>query len=140
MHCPGEAFLQSSRKNRSPHPITSSGDPRRGATHAISSEPVTHSIKRFDHVKALVDGPKPVPQPLDVAINGALVNIELLIVRSAQERVATLNCIGSTRERLEDQELCDCQRYRVTFPSTRLAFRIHIQMAARERSGRAILV
>src|SRR5690606_36257564 len=57
-----------------PQPIL----PARGSL--LFLEPVAYAIKRFDHLEIVVDGFDFLPEPLDVAVDRAVVDINLVIV------------------------------------------------------------
>src|SRR5579884_713250 len=70
-----------------------------GSTVAIS---VPDAIQRFDLRKVVVDGLKFLAQPLDVAVDRAIVHIDVLAIGRVHQLVAVLDVAGTVGERLED--------------------------------------
>src|SRR3954447_1472264 len=79
-------------------------------------EPIADAIQRFDHVEVVVGPLELLAQALDVAVDGAVVDVDLIVVGGIHQRIAALDHAGPARERLQDQELGDRQRDRLRFP------------------------
>src|SRR5579871_1997135 len=71
---------------------------------------VTYSIESFDHIEGIFDLFELLSQSLDVAVDSAVVDVNLVVVGSVHQRVATLDHAGAGDERLKDQEFRNRQR------------------------------
>src|SRR3954469_23476291 len=60
-------------------------------------EAVADAVQGLDHVEAWIDGLELLPQPLDVAVDGAIVHVDLIVVSGVHERVAALHHAGALR-------------------------------------------
>src|SRR6516225_156969 len=98
-------------------------------------EPITDAIERFDHVEVVVGPLELLAQPLDVAVDGAIVHVDLVVVGGIHQRVAALDHAGPAGERLQDQELGDRERHWLILPGAGVALRVHAQQAAFEHLG-----
>src|SRR5688500_4590239 len=72
-------------------------------------EAVAHSVQRLDHVKARIDRFEFLAEPFYVAVDGAIVDIDLIVIGGVHERVAAFHHARPLREGLQDQELGDGQ-------------------------------
>src|ERR1700761_4464341 len=110
---------------------------RRGVPQPVSSflEAVADAVERFDHLEIVVDHLELLAQPLDVAVDGAVVDIDLVVIGRIHQRVAALHHAGTGRERLQDQEFGDGQGHRLVLPGASVALGIHPEQAAVERLG-----
>jgi hypothetical protein len=101
-------------------------------------EAIADAIERFDHLE-IVSRPQSVvellAQALDVAVDGAVVDIDLIVIGRIHQRVAAFHDAGALRQRLQDQELGDGQRDRLALPGAGVALRVHAQQAALQRLG-----
>src|SRR5262249_41564086 len=120
---PGSSCVRSSKGphcvqkiSRRPHP--SPGRRRGQALTALSCflETVTDAIKRLDHLEIIVDDLELLAQPLDVAVDGAVVDIDLVVIGRIHQRIAALYDAGTGRKRLQDQEFRDGERHRLVLP------------------------
>src|SRR5712691_4064463 len=98
-------------------------------------EPIADTVKRFDHVEVVVGALELLAQPLDVAVDGAVVDIDLVVVGGVHQGVAALDHAGAARERLQDEELGDRERDRLVLPRAGVALGIHAQEPALEHLG-----
>src|SRR5688572_5405197 len=74
-------------------------------------EAITGAIERFDSIELRIDLPEFAPDALDVAVYGAIVDIDVVLISGIHQLVARLHDAGALRQRLEDQELGDGQRH-----------------------------
>src|SRR5689334_14764838 len=74
-------------------------------------------------------------QPLDVAVDGAIVDVNLIVVSGIHQRIATLNHTGTGGQCLEDKKLGDRQSYGLAFPGARMPLGIHAQLPALQYLG-----
>ena len=88
-------------------------------------KPVTHPIKRFDHVEGVVDPSEFLAQALNVAVDCTIIEINLVIVGGIHQSVAALDYTGARGERVQEEELGDGKRHRFIFPGTGVAFLVH---------------
>src|SRR5487761_17990 len=70
---------------------------------------ISDAIQGFDLGKVSVDGLELLPQALDVAVDGAIVDVDVLAIGAVHQLVAALDVAGPDRERLQDQEFRDRQ-------------------------------
>src|SRR5262245_33352267 len=99
-------------------------------------EAVADAVERLDHVEIVVRLLELLAQPLDVAVDGAIVDIDLVVVGSVHERVARLYYTRARGERLQDQELGYRQHHGVPVPVASVALGIEPQLAPLEHAGR----
>src|SRR5688572_17134507 len=99
-------------------------------------EAVADAVERLDHVEVVVDLLELLAQPLDVAVDGAVIDVHLVIIRGIHERVPRLDDAGARRERLQDEELGDGERYRALVPVAGMPFRIELELAALQHARR----
>src|SRR5690606_31874635 len=102
------------------------------------AEAVSNAIEGFDHVEIVVDRFELFAQPLDVAVNRSVVYIDLFVIRCIHQSVAALYHTWALRKSVEDQELRDRQRDRLTFPGAGMALLVHCQVASFQRAGRFV--
>jgi hypothetical protein len=88
---------------------------------------IAHTIQRLDHIEVDVASLEFLAQPLDVAIDGSVVDIHLVVVSSIHQGVAAFHDPRSTRQRLQDEKFGDCESYRRVFPCAGVALRVHTQ-------------
>src|SRR4051812_17699982 len=98
-------------------------------------EPITDAIQRFDHVEVVVGPLKLLAQALDMTVDGAVIDVNLIVVGGIHQRIAALDHAGPARQRLQDQELGDGQRDRLVLPGAGMALRVHAQQAALQHLG-----
>ena len=75
--------------------------------------------------------------PLDVAVDGAVVDIDLIVVGRIHQVVAALHEAGPLGQRLQQQELGDRQLHRPAVPQAVVTRRVEGQLAALQRLGDA---
>ena len=61
---------------------------------------IADAVKRFDGVKHIIQFAEFLPQAFDMAINGAVVHIDLIIIRRIHQLVAAFHIARTGRERL----------------------------------------
>src|SRR5271165_4167469 len=74
-------------------------------------EPIADAIKGLDHLELVIDNLEFLAQPLDVAVDRAVIDIDLIVIGRVHQSIAALDDAGSRRERLEDQEFGDRQSH-----------------------------
>src|SRR3546814_423876 len=94
---------------------------------------VTDAIERFDLLEVVVDVAELLAQPLDVAVDGAVVDIDGLAVGRIHQLVAVLHVARPLGQRLQDEELGDGQADALALPRAEMARRIQRQFAAHQR-------
>src|SRR5271167_4861110 len=95
-------------------------------------EAISDAIEGFDHLEFRLDHLELLAQPLDVAVDGAIVDIHLIVIRRVHQRVAALDHAGTCRQGLQNEKLGHRQRYRRIVPSAGMTLRVHLQSAALE--------
>src|SRR5215472_12171578 len=68
---------------------------------------VSDAIQRLDLLEIVVHDLELLAQPLDVAVDGAIIDIDVLAIGGVHQLVAALDMAGTRRERLQDQKLGD---------------------------------
>src|SRR6476469_2133792 len=74
---------------------------------SLFGKAVADAIERFDPVEAVVDGAELAAHALDVAVDRAVVDIDVVLIRDVHQLVAGLHHAGPLRQRLEDHEFGD---------------------------------
>src|SRR5690348_5069853 len=87
-------------------PATKDGAPPPGARDALTvAVAISDAIKRLDLREVVVDRLELLAQPFDVAVDGTVVDVDVLAVVGVHQLVAALDMAGPERERFEDEEL-----------------------------------
>src|ERR1700722_12187746 len=68
---------------------------------------ISDAIERLDLLELAVDDLEFLAQALDVAVDRAIVDIDVLAIGCVHELVAALDVAGAGRERFQDEELGD---------------------------------
>src|SRR3954470_14955088 len=77
---------------------------RPSPSNSLLRETVTRAIKRFDRIEFGIDLAELAPHPLDVAVDRAVVDIDVVLIRRIHQLIARLDHAGPLRKRLENQE------------------------------------
>src|SRR5579875_811107 len=94
--------------------VPSGGRNRRTARNATSLlEAIADAVQRLDHLEVLVHELEFLAQPLDMAVDGAVVDIDLIVIGGVHQRIAALHDAWPLRQRLQDQEFGNGQRHRL---------------------------
>src|SRR5207302_1567719 len=93
-----------------------SGDCVRGAVVSAFAVSVTDAIEGFDLCEFRVDGLELLAQALDVAIDRAVIDIDVLAIGRVHQLVAVFDVPRALSQRLEDQELGHSQLDRAAAP------------------------
>src|SRR5262249_3224850 len=94
------------------------------------SEAIADPVEGFDPVKCFVDGSELLAQPLDVAVDRPVVDVDLVLVGGIHQRVAALYYARTSRQRLEQAKLCYRQPHLLPLPLAAMALRVHAQITA----------
>src|SRR5215813_822010 len=92
-------------------------------------EAIADAIERLDHIETLIGLLELLAQALDVAVDGAVVDIDLVVVGRIHQRVAGLHHARAGGERLQDQEFRHRQHHRMVVPMAGVPFRVETQFA-----------
>src|SRR5438552_5046617 len=76
---------------------------------SLLSETVSDAIERIDRVKGGIDGTELAPDALNVTVDGAIVDIDIVAIGYVEQLVTGFYNAGPLRERFEDQKLGDGQ-------------------------------
>src|SRR5690606_6664058 len=95
--------------------------------------PVADAIEGLDRVELAVDVAELFAEPLDVAVDCSVVDIDLIVIGSVHQLIAAFDVAGTLRERLQDKKLGDCEANLFALPSTGVAVRIKREFAANDR-------
>src|SRR5580658_2649001 len=104
---------------------------------------ITDTVQRLDMGEIVVDDLELLAQPLDVAVDRAVVDIDVLAIGGIHQLVPVLDMAGPGRERLQDQEFGDGQLDMAAAPGAEMARTVEHQVAAlhhRIAVGRALLL
>src|SRR5271163_3360499 len=77
---------------------------------------IADAVQRLDHIEVVVACLELLAQPLDVAVDGAVVDIDLIVISRVHQGVAALHHAGAARQRVQDQKLGDGERHRLILP------------------------
>src|SRR5579859_1769010 len=91
---------------------------------------VSDAIERLDCVELWINVAELLAHAFDVAVDGAIIDIDLIVVSRVHQVVATLHKSGPLSQRLKQQELRDCQFHGPAFPEAVVASRIERELAA----------
>src|SRR6195256_6659663 len=108
---------------------------RPGSGVAVS---VSDAIKRFDLLEFAVDLAELAAHPLDVAVDGAIIDIDRLAVGGVHQLVAVLHMARPLGQRLQEQELGDGEVHLLALPGALVAARIEHQLTAHDALGLAL--
>src|SRR5690348_1442718 len=109
------------------------GRPRAGALHFL--EAIADTVERLDHIEIVVALLEFLAQAFDVAVDRAVVHVDLIVIGGIHQRIAAFHHARAGRERLQDEELGHRQRHRLALPGAGVALRIHAQQPALEDLG-----
>src|SRR5436190_3559695 len=87
-------------------------------------EAVADTVERLDHVEAVVGLLELLAQALDVAVDGAVVDVDLVVVGRIHQRIARLHHAGSRGQRLQNEKLGHRQHHRMVVPVAGVTLRI----------------
>src|SRR3546814_3301598 len=59
---------------------------------------VAHAVKRLDRAEIFVDGPEFAPKALDVAVDGTIVDIDVVLIGYVHQLVARFDDAGADRK------------------------------------------
>src|SRR6185437_11074123 len=85
---------------------------------------VADAVERFDSVEIVVDDFEFLTQALDVAVDRAVIDIDLIVVGRVHQVVATFHKAGTLCEALKDQEFGDGETHGLAVPCAFVALRI----------------
>src|SRR5678816_1071533 len=83
----------------------------RSASSLLVVESVSDAIKGLDRIEFRVGCAEFPADPLDVAVDRPVVDVDILVIGDVEQLVARLDHSGALGERLEDQEFGHGQRY-----------------------------
>src|SRR5882757_2513139 len=90
---------------------------------------VSDAIEGFDRVELGIHVSELLAHALDVAVDGAVVDIDLIVVGRVHQVVAALHEAGPLRQRLQEQELGHRQLHGLALPQAVVAGRVEGQLA-----------
>src|SRR5260221_9958290 len=108
--------------------LVARGDARAPAASTVAVA-VSDAIERLDLGELAVDHLELLAQPLDVAVDGAVVDVDMLAVGGIHQLVAALDVTGPRRQRFEDEELGDGELDVLALPGAEVARRVEQQVA-----------
>src|SRR5215469_8896123 len=94
---------------------------------------IAHAIESFDGIEVIVDDLELLAQPFDVAVDRAVVDIDLVVVSRVHQVIATLHKSGALGQALKDKKLGDREAHRFSVPGAFVALRIEHELAAYHR-------
>src|SRR3984893_13284428 len=122
--------------DRCPGAAVDSGAGSRSAV-AVS---ITDAIEGFDLAELGIDRLELLAQPLDVAVDRAVIDIDVLAIGRVHQLVAVLDVARTLRQGFEDQELGHGQLDRVALPGALMTRRVERHLAAHDdRLGLSVL-
>src|SRR5260370_32306407 len=89
-----------------------------GAPGAGSGFPiaVSDTVEGFDRIEFWVHIAELLAHALDVAVDGAVIDIDLILIGRVHQIVAALHECRTLGQGLQEQEFGDCQAYRLAVP------------------------
>ena len=134
----GEAggWGEESRAGETGASAVSSGDFSGAAAPGASSELgkfVTDTVEGVDLCEVWIDGFEFFPDALDVAVDGSVVDIGLVVISCIHQLVAAFHMAGPECQRLEKQKLGYGKNDLRAIPCTGLPYRIEYEHAAHQR-------
>src|ERR1700761_7777427 len=93
---------------------------------------IADAVKRFDGVEIVSNNLELLAQALDVAVDRAIVDIDLIVIGCVHQTVAALHKARPLRERLQDKELGDRETNLLAIPGAFMTLRIERELAANE--------
>src|SRR3546814_12581524 len=105
-----------------------------------SGEAVARAIEGRDRVEIGIDLAELAAQPLDVAVDRAVVDIDIVLIGGIHQLVAAAHDAGAAGQRFEDQKFGDGQRYVPAVPAYLVARGVPRQPSARDRLGDGLVV
>src|SRR5579864_4653225 len=103
--------------------------PAAGSAIAVS---ISDAIEGFDLRELSIDCLELFAQTLDVAVDRAVVHVDVLAVRGVHQLVAVFDVAGALCQRLENQEFGDGQLDRLTLPGAQMAGRVEHHLPAHD--------
>src|ERR1044071_9875872 len=91
------------------------------------SKAIAYAVQGLDRLECRVEGAEFAPQPFDVAVDGAVVDIDVVLIGDVHQLVARLVHSGALGERFQDHELGDGQSDVLAVPAHPVAGRVHAQ-------------
>src|SRR6185437_7690784 len=101
-----------------------------GACGSVVAVAIAHPIEGFDLAEGLIDRLELLAQALDVAVDGPVIDVDMLAIGAVHELVAALDVSGAKRERFKDQEFGDGQIDIGAMPGALMARRVEHEIAA----------
>src|SRR5687768_15663826 len=102
----------------------------RSSRSSLLGKAVPDPVERLDRLELAVGLAELAPHPLDVAVDGAVVDIDVVLIGDVHQLVARFHHPGPLRQRLEDHELCDGEGDVLAVPADPVAGRVHAEAAA----------
>src|SRR5678815_869038 len=73
------------------------------------SKAIAYAVKRLDSLEVGIEGAELAPQSLDVAVDGSVVDIDVVLIGDVHQLIARLDHARTLGERLENHEFGDGQ-------------------------------
>src|SRR5512146_2941958 len=102
---------------------------RRSAS-SLLVESISDAIEGLDCIEFGVGGAELAPDSLDVTVDGAVVDINIVTIRNIEQLIASFDDAGTLGQRFQDQELGHREADVLTVPAHLVAGRVHHQPAA----------
>src|SRR3984893_16178842 len=96
----------------------------RANTRALFLETITYAVQRLDHIEFVVTGLEFLAQPLDVAVDGPIVDIDLIVIGRIHQGIAAFDYAGPAGQRLQNEKFGDGEGYRLVLPGAGVALGI----------------
>src|SRR6202035_2809626 len=100
------------------------------SNYALFLKTIADAVQRLDHIEIVVAGLELLAQPLDVAVDGPVVDIDLIIIGRIHQRVAAFDNAGTAGQRLQNEKFGDGERHRLVLPGAGVALRVHAKKPA----------
>src|SRR5579871_3108657 len=133
MTSPSRLSATISRPRREPGSRQRGSSSRGGAAASGLAVTVTDAIERFDRVELRVHLAEFAPHALDVAVDGAVVDVNLIVVSGVHQVIPALHETRALRQRLQQQKFGDRQLDRLAVPQAVVPRRVQREASAADR-------
>src|SRR4051812_19003836 len=102
---------------------------------SLLAKAVPDAVERLDRPELAVDGAELAAHALDMAVDGAIVDIDVVLIGDVHQLVARFHNARPLGKRLEDQEFGDGEGDVLSVPAHPVPGRVHDQSAALDLLG-----
>src|ERR1700730_12891016 len=111
----------------------------RSSTGSQFLKAIADPVQGLNHIEFAVGRLEPLAQTFDVAVDGAVVDIDLIVVGHVHQGVPAPDHAWTADQRLQDPEFSDRQSDGLVLPGAAVALRIHAKVTALDWLGLNLL-